>query len=145
MDNLDHNLIKLLEQDALQGSEALAQKLCVSPVTVRRRQRALIEEDIIRIVAVVDPEKIGYHLTTIIGLSVSHDTLEADMETLVSFNEVKWVTRTTGRYDVMIGTVFYTTHELSTFLSEKLTILAGLKDSEVFVCIQLPKGRYMRI
>ena len=58
-DDIDRQLIRLLEKDARQSSEQLAKKLAVSSTTVRRRLRRLIQQGVLRIVAVVEPKKAG--------------------------------------------------------------------------------------
>ncbi|MFQ5874857.1 MAG: Lrp/AsnC family transcriptional regulator [Dehalococcoidia bacterium] len=61
-DSLDEQLVHLLEWDARQSSEALAKQLQVSPSTVRRRIRKLMQSGILRTVAFVDPTKLGFPL-----------------------------------------------------------------------------------
>ncbi|MFC1986919.1 Lrp/AsnC family transcriptional regulator, partial [Chloroflexota bacterium] len=59
LDSLDRRLIDLLQQDAHQPSKVLAKQLSVSSSTVRRRVKRLIQQGIIRIIAIPKPEKIG--------------------------------------------------------------------------------------
>ncbi len=62
MDVIDKQLVQLLEKDATQSSKVLAAKLDVSAATVRRRTANLVKNNVIRLVAVVDPEKAGFPL-----------------------------------------------------------------------------------
>ncbi len=65
MDLLDEHLIKLLAQDARVSSEVLANKLKVTPATVRRRLNELIKNKVVRILAAVDPNKVGLSLAAV--------------------------------------------------------------------------------
>jgi len=89
MDSLDKKLIELLGRDARQSSEALAKQLNVSPVTIRRRVNKLIQSGVVRIVAVGDPNKLGFPLAAVIAFDVAHEKLDSVMEILASRPEVK--------------------------------------------------------
>ena len=62
MDLINHELIKILAKDAKQSSKVLAKQLKTTASTVRFRIRKLIKNKAIKIVAVVDPDKIGLPL-----------------------------------------------------------------------------------
>ena len=88
LDSLDEQLLQLLEKDGRQSSEALAKQLRVSPSTIRRRVRKLIQSGVLCIVAVADPGKIGFPLAAVIAFDVAHDKLDLVMEKLSSRPEV---------------------------------------------------------
>ena len=144
-DSLDEKLIQLLEKDARQSSEVLAKQLNVSPATVRRRIKRLIQSGVLRMMALVDPDKVGFPLIAVIAFDVAHDRLEAAMQTLADLPEVTWVSTTTGRFDILALVRFRSTEELSTFVQKELPNMEGLRDSETFICLQVKKGRYMPI
>ena len=58
IDSLDEQLITLLGEDASKSSKALAKQLNVSQATIRRRIKDLMNSGALRIVGVVEPEKI---------------------------------------------------------------------------------------
>jgi len=94
-------LVKLLGQDAQQNSETLARRLNLSAATVSRRLRKLIRSELLHIVGVVDPNNFGFPLAAVITLDVAHDKLESAMEALAKLPEIKWVSTTTGRFDII--------------------------------------------
>lgn len=143
LDKLDLKLIGLLEADASQSSEALAAKLKVSPTTVRRRLRRLTQDNVFSIVAMVDPQKVGYLLTAIVAFDVANDQMAALMRVLSKRPEVKWVTSTTGRFDVMALARFRSTEELSLFVEQGVSGIPGVRNTETFVCLHVAKGRHM--
>ena len=142
-DSIDEQLVRLLGQDARQNSEALAKQLNLSSATVRRRLRRLLRNDLLHIVGVVDPAEFGFPLAVVIALDVAHDKLEPAMKSLGKQPEVKWISTTTGRYDIMVFALFRSTDRLSDFMRKDLAQLEGLKDSETFVCLDVKKGRYI--
>lgn len=142
IDALDEKLLQLLGKDAKQSSEALAKKLNVSPATVRRRVRQLLRNDTLRIVGVGDPQKVGFPLAAIIAIDVTHELLESVLNELAGRPEVKWVSTTTGRFDILALVRFRSTDDLSDFMQKTLAQMEGIRDSETFVCLRVAKGRY---
>ena len=142
IDSTDKQLIELLQEDSRQTSEALAQKVNVSPSTVRRRVRKLIHRGTIRTVVAIDPHAFGLHLATVIGLDVFHQKLDAVMQFLAAHPQVSWVSTTTGRFDIMAVVRFASTQELGHFLRRELPEIEGVRNSETFVCLEIAKMRY---
>ena len=66
IDELDSKIIELLEENAWQTSEMLARSLNVSSATVRRRVKQLTRNDVIRAVAIIQPDKVAARLNAAI-------------------------------------------------------------------------------
>ena len=145
LDALDEKIINVLKDNARQSSEKLAKKLNVSPTTVRRRLKKLSRTGAVRMVALVDPSKAGISLLTIIAFDVAQDGVDAALQLLAEQPEIKWISTTTGRFDILVEAAFRNTTELSDFLQKKLSGLKGLKDTETFVCLEVKKGRYISL
>lgn len=141
----DEPLIRLLGKDASQSSDALAKQLSVSAATIRRRIRKLIKDDTLRVVAVVDPDKVGLPMAAMLALDVPHEKLEMVSEQLSSLPEIKWVSTTTGRFNLMALVRAASTDELSNFMQRELTKLEGVRSCETQVCLRVKKGQYIRI
>lgn len=142
-DSIDEELARLLGKDARLSSEQLAKQLKVSSATVRRRMRILIKSGALRILGLIDPKKWGYALPVLIALDVSHDKLEETTQHLAKYPEVRWVSTTTGRYDIIALTRFRTTDYLAEFLKSNVYTLEGVKDTETFICLDVKKDRYI--
>ena len=145
LDALDEKIIGVLKENARLSSEKLAKKLNVSPTTVRRRLKRLMKTGAIKTVALVDPAKAGISILTIIAFDIAQDNLESSVQLLKAQPEIKWISTTTGRFDVIVEAAFHSTTELSEFLQNKLSGLKGLKDTETFVCLEVKKGRYISL
>ncbi|MBI4284744.1 MAG: Lrp/AsnC family transcriptional regulator [Chloroflexi bacterium] len=145
IDEIDEQLMRLLAEDGRMSSETLGKKLSLSAATVRRRIRNLIKRDALKISALVNPAKLGFATVCVIALDVATTNIEAVMEVLSQFNEVKWVSATTGKYDVMVVASFRYHDDLLKFLENKVAKLDGIRDTETFVCLGIRKGRYMHI
>ena len=140
IDSVDEQIVRLLGKDARQNSETLAKQLNLSAATVRRRLRRLIHSDLLSIVGVVEPSDFGFPLIAVIALDVDHGKVESALEELSKRTGVRFVSTTTGRYDIIILARFRSTEYLSEFVTKELANLEGVKDSETFICMQVKKG-----
>lgn len=139
VDKLDQRLINILEHDAYQSTAAIAKQLGVSTSTIRRRTRRLIQQKILRIIGSPDPNRMGLPLTAIIALDVSHEDINSVTQQLADRLEVKWVSVTSGRFDVIILGWFSSTEKAYEFL-EVVGSLAGVKNTETFFCLHIVKS-----
>ncbi len=145
LDGIDNQLIQLLARDAHRTSEELAQRLETSPATVRRKIRRLLDDRVIKVIAVADPDKVGLPVTTIIALDVNKEKVESIVGALREMPEVKWISTVFGRFDLLFGARFKSTEELSQFVQNRLTHVSGIRDSEVFICLNTIGGRYGQV
>ena len=143
LDLSDKKLIELLMEDAQQSSETLGKRLKVSSATVRRRTKKLIQNGVLRIMAVTDPSKVGAPLAVVIAFDVVHEKLDSITKSLANRPEVRWVSTTTGRFDLIIIARFGSTEELANFTQKELPKLEGIRDSETFVCLHVEKALYL--
>ena len=144
LDSLDEQLIELLKEDAQRSSETLGKQLKVSSATVRRRTKKLIQNGMLRIMAVTDPIKVGLPLAVVIAFDVVHEKLNSITTLLANRPEVRWASTTTGRFDLIIIARFSSTEELANFTQKELPKIEGIKDCETFVCLHLEKAVYLR-
>ena len=141
LDKTDRQLIKLLEENAWQTSEALARQLEVSSATVRRRQKQLVRNGVIRAVAITNPDRVATGVCAMIALNVYHNEVDNVMQTLASQPEAQWVATTTGRFDAFALVEFNSMEELFQFVRGRLLSIEGVKDSETFICLHVEKGK----
>jgi Lrp/AsnC family transcriptional regulator for asnA, asnC and gidA len=144
-DALDEQIVRLMGKDARQTTENIGAALKVSGATVRRRLKRLFEEDELRIVGVVKPADFGYVLAAVITMDVAQDKIEDVIEALSSRREVRWISPTLGRYDIIMGVRFRSMEALSEFMTQYLAKLDGVKDSETFVCLNDKKAVYLTL
>lgn len=77
LDRLDRQLLNLLQEDAGQTTERLAERVGLSASAIQRRIRRLRDEGVIlRDVAIVDPRKVGRPALFIVSLQVERERPE---------------------------------------------------------------------
>ena len=77
LDEVDHRLLTLLQDDASRSNQALAEAAHVSPATALRRVRRLVEQGVVeRQVAIVSPQAFGSGLTAIVEVTLDRQGAE---------------------------------------------------------------------
>lgn len=137
LDNLDVQLIRLLSEDGRRSSIELGKELHESPSTIRHRIAKLLENQVIRIAAIINYPQIGFPLTTLIKLNVDHMKMPSVKKFLIELPEVTWVATITGQYDMSIVARFRNTGELADFLENQLGQLEGVRASDTSICLQV--------
>ncbi len=137
LDDIDLALIKELEKDARVSSDALAKSLDISSTTIRRRTRRLIQEDVIKIVAIPDLKKLGYSFIVGIQMELDQKKIENVTKELIKHPNVRSVWTITGRYNLTSMAVFKSTEEFSEFMRSIVGELDGLKSVETNIYLEL--------
>lgn len=87
LDNTDKAILNLLQDDATLPLKKVAEHVNVSIATAQRRIQALIDNGVImKQVAIVDPNKVGYSLTAIVMIEMerSNNSMQHRFERLMN-------------------------------------------------------------
>lgn len=139
MDDLDRTIIEILQKDGRAPNARISRTLKVSEGTVRRRLNRLIHERTIRVVAIAEPEQLGFHLSAVIGLRTDPTRTASVASELAALSETEHVAITTGRYDVLIWVNLADAKALSDFIHHKAGTMDGVRQTETFVVLDAPK------
>jgi Lrp/AsnC family transcriptional regulator for asnA, asnC and gidA len=140
MDELDKKLIALLQQDGRASNIELAKEIGVSEGTVRRRFRTLIKDEVIRVVAIPDPAKMGRGTTALVGLQVDPALVEPVAVQLAKIDEVQYAAITTGAFDIFLWVALPSPEELAAFLRARVGSIPGVRRTETFVNLSIKKN-----
>ena len=139
MDNIDRRIIETLQQDGRASHAQMARELGLSEGTARRRLAKLLQDKVIRVAAIPDPERLGYHTSAFIGLQVDPARVEAVADELSDLAEAEHVSITTGSYDIFIWVNLTSSEALASFLHNKVGIVEGVRHTETFVSLETRK------
>ena len=140
LDDVDSRLIDLLRRNGRMSNIELARELGVSEGTVRRRFRALVDEEIVRVVAVADASKLGRRTSALVGLKVAPAFVESVANELAEMEEVHYSAVTTGAFDVFCRVSFGSSLELSDFLRNRAGSIQGVRSTETFINLSIKKN-----
>ncbi len=141
-DHLDRRLVSLLEKNGRLSNIELADTLGVTEATVRKRIARLLDEHLMKIVAVPDPVALGMKTSAIIGISVNLDSLESVANALIALPETRYVGYSTGPYDLIIEAFFPSNEGLLRFLSQSISKISGITRTETSVILRVAKFAY---
>jgi len=106
LDRFDRQLLNLVQEDAGQTAEQLADKVALSPSAIQRRLRRLREQGVVaREVALIDPRKVGRTTFFIVALQVERERPEllAQLRTWLAAQEhIQQVFYVTGEADFIL-------------------------------------------
>jgi len=142
MDELDRKIIALLQMDGRASNAKIARELGVSEGTVRRRLRTLVVDDVVKVIAVPNLEKLGYSTTALIGLQTGPGKSDSVANAIASLNEAHYVAVTTGSYDVFVWAGLESAESLGTFLRTRIGVIDGVPRTETFVNLSIKKRTY---
>ena len=139
MDQLDRTIIEILQGDGRASHAKMARRLGVSEGTVRRRLTKLLDGGIIRVVAVAEPEQLGYHTSAFIGLQADPALVESVATQLADLPETEHVAITTGSFDIFVWVNVASSEALAAFLHHKVGTIDGVRRTETFVSLETRK------
>jgi len=142
MDELDRKIIGLLQVDGRASNAKIAREVGVSEGTVRRRLRRLIQDDVVKVIAVPNLEKMGYATTALIGLQTGPGKSDMVAEALARLEEVHYVAITTGAYDIFVWAGLESAEALGTFLRTRVGVIDAVQRTETFVNLSIKKRTY---
>lgn len=132
-------MIALLQKDGRITTQALARSVGVSEVTARRKLRRLLGENIVQIVAAVDPFQIGYESPVIIGLKVDRARVDEIAAKLCEHPSIRYVAASTGNADLIVEVVAASNHELAEFLLGYLSSIPGVQSTDTSLILRIYK------
>ncbi len=139
LDDLDHRLLRQLRASPRSAYTELAASAGCSKATARRRIERLIEDQVLQVIAVADPVRLGYTIRANIGLGVRPGMIDQAASTLSASPETHHVVITTGSFDLLFTTFLKTQEDLSRFVREYLGTVPGVVSHEVMVLMKVTK------
>lgn len=139
LDGTDRQIIRLLQKDGRMPFLTIANRLGLAEGTVRRRVSRLIDDQVLQIVGVTDPFKVGMSTVAIVGMKVERSRIEDITKALGEMPEVRYVALSTGNYDLIIEVVVGGNEELLTFLVNKLGEIPGITNTGTSLVLKVAK------
>src|SRR6266700_1909412 len=139
IDEIDQSIIEALQLDGRRPFTKLAAELGISEASVRQRVANLINTQVMQIVAITNPLKMGFSLASMIGIRVSGDRLLEAAQEISAFDEVIYLIICAGTFDLLAEVVCQDNDHLLSFLTEKLYKVQGVQQAETFMYLRVCK------
>ena len=134
LDNIDHQLLAYLQQDAKKTTKELALLLGLSNTAVYERIKKLERQKIItNYVALIDKEKVEKSFMVLCQVKLSQhmksNIIQFEREVL-KFEEVLECYHVSGDYDYILKILVKNMDAYRKFLIEKLTVISGIGSTQ---------------
>jgi Lrp/AsnC family transcriptional regulator for asnA, asnC and gidA len=139
IDEIDRKIIEALQIDGRRPFTRLAADLGISEASVRQRVANLVNTQVMQIVAVTNPVKLGYSLAGMIGIRIAGARLFEAAEQISAFDEVIYLVICAGSFDLLAEIVCQDNDHFLRFLTEKLYKVEGVQQIESFLYLRVQK------
>jgi Lrp/AsnC family transcriptional regulator for asnA, asnC and gidA len=141
LDAIDKAIVRHLQVDGRISYSKLGPMVGLSQAAVRQRVHRLIARGVMQVVAVTDPEMLGFDVQAMIGIAVDGDVKEVAKH-LTDLSEVDYVVITAGRFDVFTEVVCTDMHHLLDLVNDRIRPIPGVRTTEIFPYLQLVQQTY---
>ena len=132
---IDKNNLAIIKhlRNGRKSYRKIAQDLCLSENTVRTRVQKLIDEGVLDIRGLVNPESIEGHRVVMVGVKLQSMDLVNKGEEFSKLNGVVSVSVVTGRFDLILIVLLKSGFGLLEFYTEEVSKIKGVQSVETFV------------
>ncbi len=131
LDNLDISILKHLEQDGRKSYSDIAEDLGVAVSTVSTRVTKLIDKNVVSIMAMVNPHKVGLGAPATLSISIKPQQYDDIVDTILAYPEVNFASMTTGNFNLLIDVFCRNTQHLAELVTQRINNLEGIKDIKI--------------
>lgn len=142
LDATDLAIMDALQKDGRVAFAQIAEQLGVSPGMIRQRYGRLVDQGFLKVVAITNPLRMGYKTMAMIGIRAEGSKLLDVAEKISKLDEVIYMVISSGRFDIFAEVVCRDHEDLLRFITEKLSTIDGVRESESFMHLKIVKEVY---
>lgn len=142
LDRVDRNLVSLLQKDGRMPIVTIAKELSISETTARSRLKRLITDEVIKVVAVSNPIRLGFEIIGNIKLSIDLKKKDRILQALKQIEALNYVALTTGGNDIDIDFIAGSLSEFKTLVFENVSQIDGVNSVETSLIVELIKNTW---
>jgi len=117
--------------------QKIAADLSITENTVRARVNRLIEEGVLAVTGLVDPEALPGHRLVQVGIKLGTMDLVKKGEEFSRLKGVVSVCVVTGRYDLILTVLLNDDYDLLQFYTEEVSRIKDVQSAETFVVYKM--------
>jgi Lrp/AsnC family transcriptional regulator for asnA, asnC and gidA len=142
-DKTDIKIVNLLLEDGRMSASEIARRMGdISERAVRYRIDRMLEEAVIQISAVVNPESLGFTIKADVWLEVESDMILDVARKMALFENVTYVACGIGQNDISIQVVAKDTAEIYYFVTEVVRKVPGVRKTTTSIVPIILKDVY---
>lgn len=141
-DDTDRAIITRLQYDGRTPHTDIASDLGISEASVRRRAKRLMDEGVLQIVGVAEPQFLGWNAAGMVGVTVRAGEIDTVAGQIAAFPEVSYLFMASGGFDLFVEVYCKDLDHFVSFLNEKLQMVPGVERTETFMILKMYKLSY---
>ena len=142
LDDIDREIISHLQYDGRTPYTKIADELGIAEGSVRRRAKRLIDEGVMQIVAIVEPQELGWNEAGMIGITVQANRIKEVAEAIAQLPEVSYLFQAAGEFDLFAEVYCKDRQHFVNFLNDKLQKVQGVERTQSYLILQMHKLSY---
>ena len=142
LDKTDQAIVAQLQYDGRKPYTDIAAEMGVTEGAVRRRVKRMMDEGILQIVGIVEPQFLEWNAAGMIGVSVQAGRVEEVGEQIAQFPEVTYLFMASGGFDLFVEVYCRNREHFVSFLSNELQQIPGVERTESFMILKMFKLSY---
>jgi Lrp/AsnC family transcriptional regulator for asnA, asnC and gidA len=139
MDDVDTAILRSLIKNSRISLSQMSKEIDVPDATISNRLKKLENEVIKRYTVILDWQKIGLDITTIIIIQTESELHEFVKEELSKLDEVSEVYSVSGEYDILIKVWVSNIKELNKLMNSKIRSIDGVEDLTEMIVMERVK------
>jgi DNA-binding Lrp family transcriptional regulator len=139
MDDLDSDILRSLIKNSRITLSQMSKEIDAPDATISNRLKKLEKDVIKRYTVILDWEKIGLDITTIIIIQTESEKHESVKEELSKLEEVSEVYSVSGEYDILIKVWVQNIEELNKLMNSKIRSIDGVEDLTEMIVMERVK------
>jgi Lrp/AsnC family transcriptional regulator for asnA, asnC and gidA len=141
LDATDKAIIAELQVEGRLSYAKLAPRVGLSEAATLQRVNKLIEREVMEIVAVANPTRLGLKHQTMVGINVDAHVRDIADE-LAKIEAIDYVVVTAGRYDILAEVFCADATEFLGVINDLIRPIAGISNLEILTYLDLVKQTY---
>ena len=142
LDRVDKRMIRLLQKDGRMPIVAMAKKLEISETTARARLKRLLSDEIINVVAVSDPIKLGFEIVGNLKLTIDLKRKNTILEKLKKIDKLSYIALTTGGTDLDVEFIAGSLEEFKSLIFDEIPNINGVISLDTSLIVEIIKDRW---
>jgi Lrp/AsnC family transcriptional regulator, regulator for asnA, asnC and gidA len=143
IDNIDLEIVNLLMEDGRMHAAEVARRIGnISERAVRYRIDRMLENNVVRISAIVNPKGVGMNVVADVWLEVESDSILEVAKKMADFENVSYVACSIGETDVSVQVQARDTAEVYRFITEVIGKIPGVRKTTTSIVPLVVKDVY---
>ncbi|MCX6080796.1 MAG: Lrp/AsnC family transcriptional regulator [Chloroflexi bacterium] len=128
IDNIDYEIVNMLMEDGRMRAAEIARRLgSKSERAVRYRIDRMIENNVIRLSAIVNPKGLGMNVVADVLMEVESDSIIEVAKKMTEYENVSYVACSIGETDISVQVMAGDTAEVYRFVTEVIGKIPGVR------------------